>query len=299
MTKLPKAEGIVVPVVTPYKTQEKEQIDFEVFEKHLDYLQDNGIEGIFLLGTNGEAPLLNLDERKSIVKFAIKELPSRLDIYVGTGFPGFNQTLSFSRFAEDEGADFLVVSLPYFYGLNQGEIIDYYVKLTESLELPILVYNKPVTRGVNLLPETFSKLSKIDQIVGLKDSAGNLMQFHQYVKHSQGEVSMLMGRDGLVLPSLVLGGDGAVSGLSNFCPGLALSLYEKFKTEDYRTAQEYQDKLLSVEDAVLQSPSAVAGIKKGVSLQGFSCEGPRSPLSSLSKPQADQLTEVLKNISII
>lgn len=162
-----------------------------------------------------------------------------------------------------------------------------------------MIYNIPVTRGVQLEAETFSKISELDQIVGLKDSTGNLMQFHEYVEKSKGDISLLMGRDGLILQSLELGGDGAVSGLSNFCPNLATSIVSSYKQNNYSTSLKKQRKILEVEDAILSGSSAAAGIKSGVELLDFDCKGPRSPLSEFSKSEKEHLEKVLRKHEII
>lgn len=109
-----KPKGVIVPIVTPYKTDQAKQIDYKVFSEHLNFLVEEEVDGIFLLGTNGEASLLTWEERKSLVEFVTERLAQEVDLYVGTGFPGFQETVDFSQFVQGKEADFLVVCLPFF-----------------------------------------------------------------------------------------------------------------------------------------------------------------------------------------
>jgi len=224
---IPKIEGVFPAVTTPFK-DEGESLDIETFERHLNWLLDNGVDGVVVNGSTGEAPHLTRDERSILTKSARKIAYNSL-LIVGTGGISLSETLNYSKDAVINGADAILVITPFYYRIQEENIINYYTTLANNLPIPIILYNFPQLTGINLGPHLASTLIDGDKIIGIKDSSGDLIQIAKLVYLIEDRGYVLTGNPYTSHPSLIIGADGLILAVANMIPSPIKRMYEYIK----------------------------------------------------------------------
>jgi 4-hydroxy-tetrahydrodipicolinate synthase len=287
-----KVKGIIAAMVTSMHDDEslnEEEICRQV-ERHIEA----GVDGVFCLGTNGEAYILSEEEKIQVIKMVVKQVNGRVPVYAGTGCPGTKETIRLSKIAADCGADVLSVISPYFAAISQDEILAHYTALAEAVDLPIVMYNMPARTGNNIAPETVVKLSQVDGIVGIKDSGGNFDNMLQYIERTDREkFSVLSGNDSLILWNLLAGGGGGITAVANIYPHVMVSIYQNYIKGDITAAKAAQDSIRSIRDCFkFGNPNTVT--KKATNLSGFPVGPCRAPFNKLSESAVAAIKETLK-----
>lgn len=284
-------KGIVPALLTPFTN--KQELNEPATRQLVNHLIDSGVHGIFALGTNGEFFALSNEEKVKVAQIVIGETNGRVPVIVGTGGNSTKEVIELSKRMEEIGADFLSVVTPYYEPPSQNELITHYQLIAESTSLPILLYNMPSRTGISLTPSTVAELSRISNIVGIKDSSGNFDLILQYIEETGSDFTVLSGSDSLILWTLMAGGDGAVAATANMFPELVTSIYENWKHGDFEKAKRAQQKLRAIRNAskMATTPSV---FKKAVELLGIPVGPPRFPVSELSESSTQVLKEVLK-----
>lgn len=284
-------KGIVPALLTPFTN--KQELNEPATRQLVNHLIDSGVHGIFVLGTNGEFFALSNEEKVRVAQIVIGETNGRVPVIVGTGGNSTKEVIELSKKMEEIGADFLSVVTPYYEPPSQNELITHYQLIAESTSLPILLYNMPSRTGISLTPSTVAELSRISNIVGIKDSSGNFDLILQYIEETGSDFTVLSGSDSLILWTLMAGGDGAVAATANMFPELVTSIYENWKNGDFEKAKRAQQKLRAIRNAskMATTPSV---FKKAVELLGIPVGPPRFPVSELSESSTQVLKEVLK-----
>ena len=208
------------------------------------------------------------------------------------------ETIKLSRYAVDAGADAVTIITPYFIRPAQDELYMHYKRIAESVDGPILIYNNPGRTNVNLEAETVKKLAEIDNIVGIKDSSGDLTLTAQYIMECPAEFAVLAGRDSLILATLLYGGRGAVAATANVAPRLVVGIYESFIRGDIEKARELQFKLLPLRLAFSLGTFPVV-VKEAMNLLGRPAGPARSPVSSLPEEKKAKLKLLLEELGLI
>ena len=235
-------KGIVAAMVTPLNSDETIK-EAEILNQ-VNLKIAAGVDGVFCLGTNGEGYIMNEDEKYRIISAFVKAADGRVPVYTGTGQPGTADTIRLSRKAKELGVDVLSVVSPYFVAISQKEISDHYAELATSVDLPIVMYNLPARTGNNIAPDTVASLSKIPNIVGVKDSSGNFDNMKQYIELTDNETfSVLSGNDALILWNLLAGGVGGITAVANIYPETMVSIYRYFLQGDLEAAKKAQDSI--------------------------------------------------------
>ncbi len=291
--------GVFPPAIVPFK--ENEEIDEEKFQEYLDFLVKNKVHGIFLLGTNGESPLLTMEEKKKIIQIATEYVGNRVPIIAGTGCPGTKETIELSKFAEKCSVDAIHVVTPYYYPLSPTGILKHYAKISEAVSLPIIIYYIPDRTGNKLDMKTLSKLATIENIIGIKDSSKSVEWFYEAVntiREIKEDFVFFGGSDALLFVHLMLGAKGVVSAVANAFPEIVVEFYEEFRKGNYAKAKEIQDKILKIRRALKMGPY-LAGVKAALKIQGYDFGNPRSPLEPFSEMEMEKLKEELKKIGVI
>src|SRR5205809_44173 len=237
-----KIHGIIPPVATPM--QANEDLDLPRLKWFLDHLITSGVHGVFVLGTNSEFYALDENEKQQVIATAVEHVHGRVPVYAGTGAETTREAIRLTRMAEKEGADGVSVITPYFILPNQQEIYDHYRRIAEATKLPVILYNNPATcGGVKIDVETVARLAEIPNILGVKDSSGDLTNTIEYMRVVPERFSVLMGRDTLIYSALVLGARGAVPATGNIAPRLLVDIYESFMRGDHAAAKAAQLRL--------------------------------------------------------
>ena len=223
-----KLRGIIPPVVTPFTADQ--ELDLPGLRKHIDFMLARGVHGIFVLGTTGEFYALEEWEKQRIVADAIAHVANRSPVFVGTGAETTREVIRLTKMAEREGAAGVSVITPYFIKPNQNELADHFRKVAESTKLSVVLYNNPATcGGLSIEPETVAKLAEIPNIIGIKDSSGDLQNTIEIIRQTPREkFSVLNGRDTLILAALQAGAQGAIPASCNIAPDLCVGIYESF-----------------------------------------------------------------------
>jgi 4-hydroxy-tetrahydrodipicolinate synthase len=284
-------KGIITAILTPFK--EDQTIDEVGARKQVNRLIDKGISGLFILGTNGEFFSLSMDEKVQFARIVVDEVKGRIPVCAGTGAISTAEVIELTGRMEEAGVDSVSVITPYLMTLSQQELVNHYKKVANATSLPILIYHMPGRTNNRLSPETVAELSKVENIVGIKDSTGNFDQILQFIKATGDDFAVYSGADPLILWTLMAGGQGAIAATSNMYPKLVVSIYEHWKNGNIEEAREAQEKLRSIRDASSMA-STPAVFKKAMELLGHPVGPPRDPVEPVTQEVEEKLKEIMK-----
>jgi len=292
-----KIHGIIPPVATPM--QANEDLDLPRLRWFLDHLLDAGVHGIFVLGTNSEFYALDEREKQEVIATAVEHVRKRVPVYAGTGAETTREAVRLTRMAEREGADGISVITPYFISPTQQEIFDHYRRVAECTSLPVVLYNNPHTcAGLKIDVDTVARLAQIPNILGIKDSSGDLQNTNEYVRVVPDRFAVMQGRDTLIYPSLIFGARGSVPATANVAPKLAVAIYEAFQRGDHAAAKAAQLRLNPVRHS-LTLGTAPGGVKAALALLGTPIGPSRSPVSPLSREKQQQMRAALEQAGLL
>ncbi len=290
--------GIIPPVVTPMTPDQ--EIDLDGLRRHIDWQLSRGVPGIFVLGTTGEFYALDDTEKQAVPAAAIAHFAGRSPVYVGTGAETTREVIRLTRMAEREGASGVSVITPYFIKPTQPELIAHFTRVAESTKLPVVLYNNPATcGGLSIEPDTVAKLALVPNIIGIKDSSGDLQNTIEIIRNTPREkFSVLNGRDTLILAALQFGAQGAIPASCNIAPDLCVGLYETFTKGDWAAAKEYQSRLHPVRMA-MSLGTGNGAIKEALTLLGRPCGPNRSPIGPLPDDKKAKLKAILEGAGLL
>src|ERR1700730_8820986 len=279
-----KIHGIIPPVATPM--QANEDLDLPRFRWFLDHLIGAGIHGVFVLGTNSEYYALDEREKQQVLATAVEHVRGRVPVWAGTGAESTREAVRLTRMAEKEGVEGVSIITPYFVSPSQQEIYDHYRRIAETTPLPVVLYNNPATcGGVKIDVDTVARLAEIPNILGIKDSSGDLQNTNEYIRVVPDRFSVLQGRDTLIYQAMIFGARGAVPATANVAPRLLVEIYEASVRGDHAAAKAAQMRLNPIRLG-LTLGTAPGGVKAALSLMGMSIGPSRSPIAPL--PQDKQ-----------
>src|SRR5580658_7929300 len=217
--------GIIPPVVTPFTAEQ--ELDLERLKTHIDFMLSKGVHGIFVLGTTGEFYALDEREKQLVVATAVAHVSDRSPVFAGTGAETTREVIRLTRMAEREGARGVSVITPYFIKPTQAELFDHFRRVAESTAIPVVLYNNPATcGGLSIEPETVARLAEIPNVIGIKDSSGDLQNTIEIIRQTRREkFSVLNGRDTLILAAMSSGAQGAIPASCNIAPELCVGIY--------------------------------------------------------------------------
>ena len=292
-----KIQGIIPPVATPMLANE--DLDLPRLKWFLDHLITSGVHGVFVLGTNGEFYAMDEREKQEVIATAVEHVKGRVPVYAGTGAETTRDAIRLTKMAEKEGADGVSVITPYFVLPNQQEIYDHYRRIAENTSLPVVLYNNPATcGGVKIDVDTVARLAEIPNILGVKDSSGDLQNTIEYLRVVPERFSVLMGRDTLIYPAMIFGARGAVPATGNIAPKILVDIYESFMRGDQAASLAAQRKLNPVRMA-LTLGTAPGGVKAALQVLGMSIGPSRSPVAPLPADKMLKMREALKSAGLI
>jgi 4-hydroxy-tetrahydrodipicolinate synthase len=289
--------GIIPPVATPM--QANEDLDLPRLQWFLDHLIHEGVHGVFVLGTNSEFYALDEHEKQQVIATAVEHVGKRVPVFAGTGAESTREAVRLGKMAEREGVDGVSVITPYFISPTQQEIFDHYRRVAESTSLPVVLYNNPSTcGGLKIDVDTVARLAQIPNILGIKDSSGDLQNTNEYVRVVPERFSVMQGRDTLIYPSLLFGARGAVPASANVAPGLAAAIYEAFQKGDHAAAKAAQLRLNPVR-LNLNLGTAPGGVKAALDLLGISLGPSRAPIAPLSQEKKEKMRSALEQAGLL
>lgn len=288
--------GLYTALITPFCADGS--LDEEGLKNNIRFQLSQHIHGIVILGTTGETPTLSLQEKERILKIAREETIGRCHLMVGTGSYSTQQTIENTCMAKDMGADSVLVVTPYYNKPTQEGLYQHYRTLASQVEIPILVYNVQGRTGVNLQTETLRRLSMIEQIIGVKEASGNMIQMMDVIEnilYQRPNFSVLSGDDALTYPLITLGGHGVISVLSNLIPAEMKELCDLALNHQYSEARSLHFKLLPLMRNLFIETNPIP-IKAAMNLCGYAAGPCRLPLSPINKDHLLTLKKVLKEL---
>lgn len=288
MTFRPK--GIVPAMVTPFDKDGK--VNLSAMRKLTNYLVDAGVHGLFAVGGQGEFWALDAEEKKAIIETVVDEACGRVPVYAGTGATTTAEAIRLTNIAETAGADAVSVITPYYVSPNQDELLAHYTAIAKSTKLPVVLYNNPDRAGVNISPGMIEKAAKVENIVGVKDSGGDMTQAGEYIRRTPSDFSVLMGRDTLIFGGLCVGAKGSITATANVAPKLVVEIYEAYIAGDMVRAQKCQDQLAPLRIAFGLGTFPVV-VKEALELIGIEAGPARLPVGPMKPEKREELFKVL------
>jgi len=259
-----KVKGIIPPLVTPLK--DPITLDEVGMVRLIEHVLQGGVHGIFVLGTTGEGPCLDPKLKRHVVKMACSLCKKRVPVYVGVSDTSFAETISLSEYAWSCGATALVLAPPYYFPAGQAELLEYLEHLIPELPLPLILYNMPAMTKVNFEINTLKSLFKMNGIIGMKDSSGNMIYLHQVrnLLLKNEKISLLIGPEELLAEAVLFGCDGGVCGGANVFPELYVSLYQAAEKGDLAKVRLLHSKVMKMGDLLYGVGRYNSRIIKGI-----------------------------------
>ena len=288
-------EGCGTAIVTPFT---EDGVNFDEFKKLIEFQIENNVDAIIVCGTTGEASTMTTEEKKETIKFAIDTIAKRTKVIVGTGSNNTKTAIEMSKFAEEAGADGILVVTPYYNKTTQQGLIAHYTEIAKSVKLPIIMYSVPGRTGVNILPETCKELSKIENIVAIKEASGNISQVAKIASLCQDDLAVYSGNDDQIIPVLSLGGKGVISVLSNVMPKYTHDMTKKYFEGNVEQATKMQLDVIDLIDALFIEVNPIP-VKYALNLMGYNFGKPRLPLIELSDKNKKLMEEFMKKHQLI
>jgi 4-hydroxy-tetrahydrodipicolinate synthase len=287
--------GAIVALVTPFR-------DGAVDEKALGDLIESclgeGASGFVPCGSTGESATLSHAEHKQVVEFTVRAVRGRVKVIAGTGSNSTAEAIDLTGHARDAGADGALLISPYYNKPTQEGIYRHYEAVARAVRFPILVYNIPGRTASNVLPETLARLSEIENIVGVKEACGNVVQISNVVRLCGPDFVVLSGDDALTLPILAVGGHGVISAAANVAPRDFVDLCRAWDAGDARRALAIHTKLLPLCAALLLETNPIA-VKAALHLMGKITDEIRLPLTKMTAPNLEKLRLALKDYGLL
>jgi 4-hydroxy-tetrahydrodipicolinate synthase len=264
-------------------------------EKMLGFLIKSRVNGIFAVGNAGEFYALDREEKRKVLKTTLKITSGQIPVFFGAGTASTAESVYLTRLAEAEGADAVSVITPFLIKPSEEELYQHYLAICEATKLPVLPYNNPSVTGVAISPRLMKRLSAIDNIAGIKDSSGDLSITLEFLQIEKKNFTVLAGRDGLILSTLIHGGSGAISSVASACPEIAVAIYESYAAGDMKGAVEAQMKFARLRQ-MFGLGTFPTVIKAALHIRGFSAGVPRLPVSPLPRGKYEELEACLNEL---
>ncbi len=288
--------GCGTALVTPFTQDNK--VNFEELKKLLEFQIEQGTDSIIICGTTGEASTMSLEEKKQVIQFAVETVHKRIPIIAGTGGNCTKSSIELSQFAEKVGADGLLLVTPYYNKTTQKGLIAHFSEIAKNVTIPIILYNVPSRTGINIDPETCLSLSKIPNIVGIKEASGNLSQVAKISHLCNDDLWIYSGNDDQILPILSVGGVGVISVLSNIMPKFVHNMVYNYLSGNFTLAKDSQIKAIPLIDCLFSEVNPIP-IKSALNLMGYEVGSPRLPLVPMSCAKEELLKQKMQKLKIL
>ena len=279
--------GSIPALITPFLN---DKVDYNSFERIINFHLENGSNGLVPCGTTGESPTLAHDEHKKVIEECIRVTDKRLPIIAGTGSNNTEEAIDYTNHAEKVGADAALIVTPYYNKPTQDGLYGHFKKISDKTNIPIIIYNIPGRSIVDMSVSTMSELAKIDNIVGVKDATNDLFRPVLTKNEVKNDFCYLSGEDGTALAYLAQGGAGCISVTANVAPKLCSMMHLEWRNKNIEKAQEINQNLSELHQALFIE-SSPGPVKYAASLLGLCEPDTRLPLVSIK----DKTKAIVKN----
>ena len=290
-----RLSGVMPPIATPFQDGE---VALDRLRENFQKWNQTGLSGYLVLGSNGEAVYLNEKEKMEVIEASRESIPVSKMMMVGTGAESTQETIRFTNQAARIGADYaLVVTPSYFKGSMKPQILhDHFVAVAESARIGILLYNVPQFTGINLEPELVANLSEHPNIVGIKDSSGNIGQLSEIIHLSQKGFAVFVGSAPVFFPALCVGAAGGILAVANVAPNECVQMFDLFEKKNFDEAKELQYRLTPLAKGVT-TKHGIGGLKIAMDLAGYFGGDPRPPLKKQGLEVRDELKRLMQQLT--
>lgn len=296
--------GIIPPMVTPLSG--RDELDVGGLERLIEHVLSGGVQGLFVLGSTGEAPSLGHRLQKELVERAAKLVAGRAPLLVGISDTSFTDSITLARHAAEQGADALVLAPPYYFPADQPELVEYIGHLVPELPLPLFLYNMPGFTKLSFDPDTVVRLAALPGIVGLKDSSGSMTYFHRLqslLSKERPDFALFVGPEELLGEAVLLGAGGGVCGGANLKPELYVGLYEAAARGEHDRVAELHAEVMSISGSIYQvgrHPSRyLKGLKCALSLLGICSDFMAEPFHRFRAEERAQVAAHLRALGLL
>ena len=291
---LSEFRGVYPAMTTPFHADGS--IDFETLRTDARRLADAGVDGLVPVGSTGESATLSHDEHIEVVEAVVDAVGDDVPIIAGSGSNNTAEALSLSERAADAGADGLLLISPYYNKPEPAGMVEHYRTVADEVDLPQVVYNVPGRTGRNITPDTAVELAAHPNILGYKAASGDLNQVSEVVERTRDEdFSVLAGDDGLILPTLAVGGTGTISVVANVEPERTVDLVHSALDGDFEHARERHHELGPLMRALFWETNPIP-VNEAMAIRGYGPGTVRSPLTRLSEEYRDDLEAILADL---
>ena len=293
-----KLDGVIVPLLTPLRRDQS--LDEAGLERLIEHALDGGVNGVFLLGSTGEFALLDHETRLQLIRAARRIVAGRVLLLAGVSEPGTRAAIEFGRRAVELGAEAVVASPPFYYHHSQADLIAHFAAIAKEVPAPLVLYNIPRNVKISLTAETVGRLMEIPDVIGLKDSAGDMAMFQAYLDLRDGrkDFSIAQGGELVAALSLARGADGLVLGPANVAPRLCRDIYDAVRAGEMERAWRLQARLGEL-ISIHKHKSGPAGLKAACHLMGLCGPTVAAPFEELSDEQVGLVRQTLINLELL
>jgi 4-hydroxy-tetrahydrodipicolinate synthase len=288
--------GIIPAMVTPLT--KGDELNEPALRRLTNFVIENGVHGVFVTGSQGEFWAFSEVEKQRAWEIVVEETNRRVPVYAGTAAVTTRDAVRLTRMAEQVGIDAVSVLTPYFINPSQDELFEHYRQIAAATNLPVILYTNPDRTNVKIPTSLLAKLAKIDNIVGIKDSSGDLTLTTDYLAAVPPDFSILMGRDTMIFAGLLHGAKGAIAATANVVPALVVSIYNLLKEGDLDGARKAQEALAPLRMAFTWGTFPVV-IKEALDLLGMEGGPGRMPVGAMSEAQRERLKTLLSEYKLI
>ncbi|HMA62348.1 MAG TPA: 4-hydroxy-tetrahydrodipicolinate synthase [bacterium] len=290
-------KGTGTAIITPFK--DSGEVDYSALERIIDHQLQNNIDSLIVLGTTGEAPTIEEEEKEKMVPAIIDQVDGQVPIILGTGSNNARHVLQNNRKAEEWGADGLLIVTPYYNKGTQATLYKYFSYLAGNTDLPIILYNVPSRTGVNLEPETVIQLGENhDNIVAVKEASGDISQIATIIANKPADFKVYSGNDDQALPLIALGGDGLISVASNIIPQQMVELTHNLLDNDLEAARKINNQYMNLMQDLFLETNPIP-VKYAASQIGLCQNVLRLPLDSISPENANYLQKLMQELELV
>ncbi len=288
--------GAGVAIVTPMNADGS--INYDELGRLIDFNIDNGTDAIIICGTTGESSTMTDEEHIECIRYAIEKAAGRVPVIAGTGSNHTEYAVNLSKKAEELGADALLCVTPYYNKASQKGLIAHFTAIANAVKIPIILYNVPSRTGTNILPKTAYELSKVENIVAIKEASGNISQITETAALCQGQLDIYSGNDDQIVPIMALGGKGVISVLSNCVPKETHEIAALCLENRYPEAAALAFKYLPLAHALFNDVNPIP-VKEALNIMGFNAGECRMPLCRSEQPKIDALRAELDKLGLV
>lgn len=291
-------EGSFPVLVTPM--DETAEIDWQGLRDNIEHFIVEGATGIVVNGSTGEFVSLTKEERYKVVEVAVEQVAGRIALLVGTAAETTADAITFTKQAEEAGADASLLINSYYAHPKDHEIYEHFKAVAASVRFPIMIYNNPSTSGVDIGTETILQVARdVDNITHIKESSGDISKVRDVTRQGKGFLKTFCGADDLALESLLVGATGWISVSGNVAPRLVTDLYNAVKANDMEKAWELYDRVLPLCNFIEGTGKFVQIVKRAMDLQGLAGGPSRRPRLPLTEAEDAKLQEIMSNLQVV